>query len=87
MRDHLRTLYEIERDADRILDAFTDEDKERFKDPKTYKAFRHNLEDALNVMSTFPSFYRKRSLNETCSLLSRCTRQLSKEVKCRKLLE
>ena len=31
---------------------FTDEDKERFNDIETYKAFRHNLEDALNVGSS-----------------------------------
>ena len=31
---------------------FTDEDKERFRDIETYKAFRHNLEDALNVSSS-----------------------------------
>ncbi|KAK7686490.1 hypothetical protein QCA50_010087 [Cerrena zonata] len=27
---------------------FTDEDKQRFQDPETYKAFRHDLEDSLN---------------------------------------
>ena len=31
------------------VDVFTDEEKEKFKDPEFYRKFRHALEDELNV--------------------------------------
>ena len=34
-----------------LIDVFSEEDKERFRDPEYYKQFRHELESDLNVGS------------------------------------
>ena len=34
------------------IDAFTEKDRETFKDPQVYRAFRHDLESELNVRSS-----------------------------------
>lgn len=38
-------------------DAFTDQDKERFKDPEYYKEFRHEIDNDLNVRFSLPLLF------------------------------